>query len=317
MVWCNLDAPEVPVAPSLERQIFAHFRGAAQINARLTASVIDMRKGMNLGEYADKHAYRTMINAGVALGEIAPDEVALLKILMPMRDRNAAELSKKRRELAEIDEDIARDARRAIHDADDPRDDASAQRYRTDRENRRNRTVRDITRGEDVMSRLTNDPASLMLPLGTTVRVRPFNTMPGDWPLPVEGTLGVVTGYSTLYGRPNVVAFPQEVMETSGHLVLFDEDEANRYHQVNYLPEELEVMSAGELADGTPVDQPGWWPTHRHYNRFDTLYNESMVVRGAGRLWRIQPSSLLPECTQITLDTQEGRKAFDHLIPLV
>ena len=317
MTWCSLEKPEVPVAPSLSSQILPYFRGAAAINARLTAALMDMRGRMSVGEYADRHAYESLIVAGVALGEIAPDDAPTRRIFMPLETRAPAELSKKRREIEQLDRDAEQRRKWAERDTESTEEDRSRE---ADREGRmqtvRRQLERDIARGESVVGRLRDDPQSLLLPLGTTVRIRPFEMLPDDWPLPVAGSTGVVVGYSTLYGRPNVVAFPQDVVETNGDTVSFDEEEANRYHQVNYLPEELEVLTYGQLTDGTPVDRPGWWPTHSHHDRDSILYNENMVVRAKGRLWRIQPSSLLPECTQITPDTPEGRRDFDHLIPL-
>jgi len=317
MTWCSLEKPEVPVAPSLSRQILPYFRGAATINARLTAALIGMRSRMDVGEYADRHVYENLIVAGVALGEIAPDDVPTRRIFMPLETRAVADLARKRRELEKLDQDAEQRRKWAAREEDRTKEDIQ---YDAEREGRhmaeRTRMERDIARGESVVGRLRDDPESLLLPLGTSVRILPFEMLPGDWSLPVAGTTGVVVGYSTLYGRPNVVAFPQDVAETNGDTVLFDEEEANSYHQVNYLPEELEVIAYGQLEDGTPVERSGWWPTHSYDARGSILYNESMVVRADGRLWRIQPCSLLPECTQITADTAEGRRSFDHLTPI-
>lgn len=317
MTWCSVEEPEIPVAPSLSRQILPYFRGAAAANARLTAALLDLRGRMNVGEYADRHVYDSLVAAGVALGEIAPADEAMRRILMPIETRSRAEHAKKRREIDQMDRDARERAKWAARDGDrtdeDRRRDAD---YERRRQEERARLELAVARGETVLRRLRDDPESLLLPLGTIVRIRPFDMLPGEWPLPVAGTTGVVAGYSTLYGRPNVVSFPQDVLETNGDKVLFDEDEANRYHQVNYLPEELEIISHGQLVDGTVVERPGWWPTHSHHEEESILYSESMVVRADGRLWRIQPCSGLPECTQITLDTPEGRTSFDHLIPL-
>lgn len=317
MTWCSVETPEVPVAPSLSRQILPYFLGAAAINARLTAALIDMRRRMEPGEYADRHAYESLIAAGVALGEIDPGDAPMRRILMPIRNTTEIEIEKKRREIGRIDKDLKQRRKWAARDLDRTEDDVQDDlEHERDQQARMLAMQEHVARGEDVLQRLADDPESLLLPLGATVRIQPFEMLPGDWPLPIAGTTGVVVGYSELYGRPNIVAFPHDVVETSGKTVCFDQNEANRYHQVNYLPEELDVIAYGQLVDGTPVDRPGWWPTHSHHEKDSILYNESMVVRAEGRLWRIQPCSLLPECTQITRDTLEGRPSFDHLIPL-
>jgi 8-oxo-dGTP diphosphatase len=317
MTWCSVETPEVPVAPSLSRQILPYFRGPAAVNARLTEALVALRERMGIGEYADRHVYDCLIAAGVALGEISPADEPMRRILMPIETRTTLELAKKRREIDQLDRDALDRAKWAQRDPDRSQEDRQRDEgYEQRRQKERAGLQNDVARGEDVVRRLGEDPLSLLLPLGTSVRIRPFETTPGAWPLPVAGTTGVVVGYSSVYGRPNVVAFPQDVVETGGDTVLFDEEEANRYHQVNYLPEELEILSYGQLVDGTPVDRPGWWPTHSHHDKESILYSESMVVRADGRLWRIQPCSGPPECTQITLDTPEGRDSFDHLIPL-
>jgi 8-oxo-dGTP diphosphatase len=317
IVWCDMMRPQVPGAPSLERQIFAYFQGAARSDAALAAAVRDLLKHVQIGEYSDRHVFESAIQAGAALGEISPDEIPDQRIFMPMRSRHSMNLAKKRRELAQIESSIENDRR---SDEDLPtlreRDRETMSRYRQNQIDKRAQLSRDVATGEDVARRLAEDPRSLLLPLGTVVRTRDPQILSGDWPMPVGGTTGVVVGYSALFNRPNVVSFAHDVKETDGGKVLFDPEEANRFHQVNYLPEELDVLSQGELVDGTPVDRPGWWPTHFHHERGSILYNESMVVRSAGRLWRIQPCSLLPECTQITTDTDEGRSSFDHLKPL-
>jgi 8-oxo-dGTP diphosphatase len=320
VAWCDMSAPAVPIAPSLARQIFGYFGGAAAMNVALTSAVNDLRGRVQIGEYADRHLVESLVQAAVAVGDIAPDAAPEERILMPMRAHHRRGLAKLRREIAETDESIARDRRRAerLPEVEENEEDRELfARYRRDVDAKRTRLLRDLARAEDVSRRLDDDPASLLLPLGTTVATRAPEILDGDWPMPVEGTRGVVVGYSTLFNRPNVVAFAQDVKETGGDVVLFDEEEANRLFQVNYLPEELEVVADGELVDGTPVDRPGWWPTHSHHDRDSILYSESMVVRGDGRLWRVQPCSSLPECTQIALDTDEGRTDFDHLKPLV
>lgn len=317
MVWCSLEAPEVPVAPSLERQILGYFGGAARTNARLTAVVADLRRRVTIDRYTDRHVTEILIDAGVALGDISPEDVPVERIVMPLRAKHAIQMKDERHKLAEHDEHMALYARMETRDTERSQEDRKDDEDRLTRLGKeRDRILAIIARGETVEARLRDDPLGLLLPLGTTVRIRPFEPLPGDWPLPVAGTIGVVVGYSTLFCRPNVVAFPHDVVETDGGKVLFDEDEANRYHQVNYLPEELEPLSPGELVDGTLVDRPGWWPTHSHHDRGSILYNESMVVRAGGRLWRIQPCSGLPECTQITPDTEKGKKSFEHLVPL-
>lgn len=317
MIWCSVDAPEVPVAPSLERQILGYFSGVARTNVRLTSVARGLRQRVTIGPYSDRHVAELLVQAGIALGEISIEDAPVERIVMPMRAKHAIRMKEERHALVEHDDRMALYARTAARDMERDEDE---KRYDEDRRIRmgkeRNQILAVVARGEAVEKRLRDDPMGLLLPLGTTVRIRPFELQPGDWPVPVAGTIGVVVGYSTLFSRPNVVAFPQDVIETDGGKVLFDEDEANRYHQVNYLPEELETLSSGQLVDGTPVERPGWWPTHSHHERGSILYNESMVVRAMGRLWRIQPCSELPECTQITLDTEEGRSRFNHLIPL-
>lgn len=174
--------------------------------------------------------------------------------------------------------------------------------------------ARDIALAERVDEAWRNDPASLLLPLGTMVRARPIEMLPDDWPLPIPGTIGVVVGYSDMRSRPNVVAFMGRVEMTAYEAWHGDEDRAVHF---NYLPDELEILGAGSIMDtDEPIDAPGWRPTHGHGRKGDVLYTESMVVRSNGFLWRIQPCPELPECTQITASDDDGRKRFAHLVAL-
>jgi hypothetical protein len=284
----------------------------------LEASLRELRAKVETAQPTYAEDVDMRVRAAVALGDVTPEQVPIELVLTSLRPANAKQIAEKRRELQRHLEGVATMTRL---DARDPAEDGQEDSRRRDRarhdEEKTFQLERDLARLVRIEKSLVDDPGSLLLPLGTVVRVAGFDAttmLDTDWPLPIGGSKGVVTGYSTLAGRPNVVSFVEKVLETSGSAVLCDDE---RPHSVNYLPEELIVDGHGTLHDGAIVDRPGWWPTHGHGTRGEILYSESMVVESAGRLWRIQPCSGPPVCTQITTADEEGRERFSHLVPLV
>jgi len=295
---------------------FDEGRQRVRANA-LEASLRETLTRIERSEPSHDDDVRMRVRARVALGDVTPEQVPVELVLASLRPANARRISEKRREL---ESHLERVATMAKLDARDPAEDEREELRRKDHAERGAmatfRLERDVARLARVERALVENPRSLLLPLGTQVRVAGFDAtamLDTDWPLPIAGSKGVVTGYSTLEARPNVVSFVERVLQTSGSAVPFDEE---RPHQMNYLPDELIVDGHGTLHDDTVIDAPGWWPTHEHGTKGEILYGVSMVVESAGHLWRIQPCSGPPVCTQITTADEKGRKRFSHLVPL-
>jgi hypothetical protein len=257
------------------------------------------------------------LRADLALGEIVESDLRIERVMASIRPENDGELREKRRQLDRL-LDLVR-TRKRMDERDPAEDDAETRR----RETRdladvlaRTRLEKRIARLERVEKAAKEDPSSLLLPLGSLVRVAEFDlddTRDVQWPLPLSGSLGVVSGYSAGNGRTNIVSFVEDMVDTHGEDRRFDGEDP---HRMNYLPDELVVVSHGRLHDGMPVDIPGWWPTHGHGSEGHILYSESMVVSNGGYRWRIEPCSGPPECTQMTTDDAAGDLEFRHLVPL-
>lgn len=287
---------------------------------RLESALRDVRARLARSSPEDKDCVAALIGADIALGELDPAEAPLLAVALPLKAEHARHLQEITHERDRHERSLAQDrAYREKYPRDDEtplsRKDQQLFAQVRDAEGRKSiELARDVALAERVAAAWADEPASLLLPIGSIVKVKPTEQLPDDWPIPKADSIGVVTGYSRLRSRPNVVSFMGRVSMSAYEDRRGDEDRAVHY---NYLPEELEIIGHGSIVDtDVPVRHAGWWPTHGHGTKGTVLYSESMVVRSNGFLWRVQPCSGPPECTQIARDDAGGRSRFDHLVPL-
>lgn len=283
----------------------------------LEASLREMRAIVLMSKPSHSDHVEMRLRADLALGDITPSDLRIERTMASIRPQNDEDLRDKRRELDRL-LDLMR-TRKRMDERDPPEDDAEvARRERRDLADALSRTKieKRIARLERVDRATRDDPSSLLLPLGSLVRVAEFDvdeTRDVEWPLPLGGSLGIVSGYSAGNGRTNIVSFVEDMIDTHGEDRRFDEEDP---HRMTYLPDELVVVSHGRLHDGVPVDVPGWWPTHAYGTKGHIRYEESMVVSNAGYRLRIEPCSGPPECSRMTTDDEAGDIAFRDLVPL-
>jgi hypothetical protein len=140
----------------------------------------------------------------------------------------------------------------------------------------------------ETLAVMDRDPASLLLPVGTPVRlgVPGLDKLASDDAisgLPAAGSAGVVVGYDSTAEWPMRVALPRDTRDTGGNL-------AFPYHVghlrlFRYAADELTVVGRGLLPGAGPNQTLGYVATHRHKN--DQYFTE-MLVEAEGRVWRLQ-----------------------------
>jgi hypothetical protein len=280
---------------------------------RLEASLRTLAKRIEDGPSTmDESTAADLVEARIAMGEVEDEKSALERILVVIGAKHAKRLESLRKETKDLRSRATRDARHApeIFETEEmSRLDAEVAAYEADR---LARAEAELATAESVDAILRDDPRKALLPIGTVVRTRAVDRLAFRWAMPMEGSIGVVTGWSTMRSRHVSVSFMGDVAMNDG--ATWTGEVGNPVMQ-DFLASELEVVQSGTVMDsGEPVATVGWTPTHGHGSKGTPMYDESMVVSAAGHLWRTQLIGGVPECTQTAMDDGNGRMvAFSHL----
>lgn len=145
------------------------------------------------------------------------------------------------------------------------------------------------------LERLSNDPASLFLPIGARVRLKKDMGFPADWaldgghygPSPVAGSQGVVVGVPSRGEWGVLVAFPHAFRDTDGTRWLPDGLEPIKIY---FDAADLDMLEYGRFVDGRECRSAEFERTHVH-DEYRDDYGDMVVIAG-GKPWRIMGFSL-------------------------
>ena len=164
--------------------------------------------------------------------------------------------------------------------------------------------------------RLDEDPVSLFLPVGATVRMkvpaRPESWAGGRESPPVPGSLGIVVGY----------ADEDREWSTKVAFLEFTDTYGDRWSRDRERPlttaldaDDLEVVSLAAYADGTPCTSLDFVPTHRDADDPDEPANDMVVVSADGAAWQVSRHG---EGAKTWLEVRgfESIDEVDHLVPV-
>lgn len=221
----------------------------------------------------------------VALGETTEEEAPVLVLASAWRSRLLKMLQEEQRALKSARDNL----KRCLESKDDKDDEESLNEIISIYKSETERYTASVSGIEEALRGLEEDPASLLLPIGTVVELPGHNRSRMATP-PVAGTRGVVVGYSIDHDCPLCVALPRDAHDIKGNVLEFNEERPHRfYHPRSELRQVGEAMLVGKGRTA----RMGYVPTH---DRKDNKWQkDEMLVEAEGRIWRVMEINGVPE----------------------